>query len=143
MDEQPYRVLIVDSDPDTLITLQHLLEDAGLDVTITWDETEARRLIECEIFDLILLGDHPPELDAATLLRAVSTPGASYRSLILRGNVFEKDIEQFRRLGAIAVVPKRDPFLVLEEVRKALAARPSGPERQPLSWPKPVRRAAS
>jgi len=143
MDEQPYRVLILDSDADTLITLQHFLEDAGLDVTITWDEAEARQLVESEFFDLILLGDHPPELDAAMLLRAVSTQGASYPSLILRGNVLEKDIEQFRGLGAVGVVPKRDPFVVLEEVRKTLAPRTSGSQRQPLAWPKPVRRAAS
>ena len=143
MDERPYRVLILDNDPDTLVTLQHLLEDAGIDATITWDEAEARQLVESEVFDLVLLGDHPPELDAALLLGAVSTHGASYPSLILRDNVLEKDIEQLRGLGAVGVVPKRDPCLVLEEVRKALAPRATLPRHHPLAWPKPLRRAAS
>jgi len=143
MDERPYRVLILDSDPDTLITLQHFLQDAGVDVTITWDEAEARQLVKSEVFELVLLGDHPPELDAALFLAAVSTHDASYPSLILVDDVLEKDIEQFRGLGAVNVVPKRDPFLVLEEVRKALAPRATLPRRHPLAWSKPLRRAAS
>ncbi|HXY51890.1 MAG TPA: response regulator [Terriglobales bacterium] len=143
MDEQPYRVLILDSDPDTLITLQHLLEDAGVDATITWDEAEARQLVASEVFDLVLLGDHPPELNAALLLGAVSTHGASHPSLILRDKVLEKDLELFRGLGAVGVVPKRDPFVVLEEVRKVLAPRAPGLRRHPLAWPKPFRQAAS
>jgi CheY-like chemotaxis protein len=143
MDEQPYRVLILDSDPDTLITLQQLLEDAGVDATITWDEAEARQLVASQVFDLVLLGDHPPELNAALLLGAVSTHGASYPSLILRDNVLEKDIELFRGLGAVGVVPKRDPLGVLEEVRKVLAPRAPELRRPPLAWPKPFRQAAS
>jgi CheY-like chemotaxis protein len=125
MDERPRRVLILDSDADMLITLQHLLEDVGVDATITWDEVEARQLVQSASFDLILIGDHPPELDAVTLLRDVSSQGASYPSLILRGSVLEEDIEHFRRLGAIGVVPKRDPLVVLGQVTKALAPRAS------------------
>jgi CheY-like chemotaxis protein len=118
MDEQRYRVLILDADEDTLITLQHVLEDAGVDTTITWDENEARQLVERTPFDLIVLGDHPPEIKADTILRDFNLHNAFHPCLILREIVFESDIEYFRQLGALAVIPKRDPTEVLEQVRK-------------------------
>jgi hypothetical protein len=40
--------------------------------------------------------------------------------LILRGIFGEKDAEYFRRLGAIGLVPKRNPLAVLEQVTNAL-----------------------
>ncbi len=121
MDDQLRRVLILDIDPDTLITLQHVLERAGVDTTITWDETEARRLLETESFGLLLIGDHPPELDAAAILNDLKSRGASSPSLILRRVCRENDIEHFRALGAIGVVGERDPIAVLEQVTRALA----------------------
>lgn len=115
------QVLILDTDPDTLITLQYLLEEAKLDATITWDEAEACQLLETAPFDLILIGDHPPELDAAAVLDGLSFRGICPPVLILRGIIGEKDAEYFRRLGAIGVFLKRDPFAVLDQVTKTLA----------------------
>lgn len=121
MDERLRRVLILDTDPDTLITLQHALEQLEIDTTITWDEEEACQLLETSRFDLILIGDHPPELDAAAILDDFSFRGICPPVLILGGIIGEKDAEYFRRLGAIGVVLKRDPFAVLDQVTKALA----------------------
>lgn len=121
MDEQLRRVLILDIDPGTLITLQHVLEQAEIDTTITWDETEARQLLETEPFGLLLIGDHPPELDAVSILSDLRFQGTSFPSLILRGSVRENGIEDFLGLGAIGVVPRRDPLAVLEQVTRALA----------------------
>ena len=56
MNQPRRRVLILDLDQDTLLTLQHVLEDAGVDTTVTWDETEARQLLKSSRFDLVLLG---------------------------------------------------------------------------------------
>ena len=119
-----HRALVVDTDPDTLIKLQHVLEEANIDVTITWDELEACQLIETTPFDLLLIADHPPELNAAAILDDLSSRGTCPPVLILRGIFGEKDAESFRRLGAIGVALKRDPFAVLEQVRKALASIP-------------------
>ena len=120
MDRFP-RVLILDTDPHTLITLQHALEKAEIDTTITWDETEACQVLETSHFDLILVGDHPPELDAAAILDDLSFRGTCPSVLILRTVISEKDTECFRRLGAIGVVPKQEPLAVLDQVTKALA----------------------
>jgi len=121
MDEWLRRVLIVDTDPDALVTLQHVLEQAEIDTTITWDEAEACELLESSHFDLILIGDHPPELDAAAILDDLSFRGTCPSVLILRSVISEKDIEHFRSRGAIGVVPKGDPLAVLDQVTKTLA----------------------
>jgi len=120
MDEQLRRVLILDTDPDTLISLQCVLQEAGLDATITWDKAEACQLLETAPFGLILIGDHPPELNAAAILDALSSRGTCPSVLILRAVIGEKDAEYFRRLGAIGVVLKRDSLAVLDQVTKAL-----------------------
>ncbi len=67
MDGLP-RVLILDTDPHTLMTLQHALEQAEIETIITRDEAEACQLLETSRFDLILIGNHPPELDAAAIV---------------------------------------------------------------------------
>ena len=121
MDKRLPRVLILHTDPEALITLQHLLEEAEIDTTITWDEAEACQLLETSPFDLILIGDHPPELNTAAILDELSYRGTCHSVLILRAGISEKDVEYFRRLGAIGVVPKLDPLAVLDQVTKALA----------------------
>jgi DNA-binding response OmpR family regulator len=105
----------------TPITLQHALEEADIDATVTWDEMEACQLIEATPFDVILVGDHPPELNAAAILDDLSLRATCPPVLILRGVLGEKDAEYFRRLGAIGVVPKRDAQAVLEHVTRVLA----------------------
>jgi CheY-like chemotaxis protein len=116
MDEGSRRILIVDLDADTLISLQHVLEDAGLDTTITWDENEAGGLLKGKPFDLVLVGDHPPELKAETLLREFRSRDTTYPCLILRGSKLEGDFGDSTP-RVIGVVPKWDPLLILEEVR--------------------------
>jgi hypothetical protein len=48
--EKRHRALLLDTDPDTPITLQHALEEAGIDATVTWDEIEACQLIRDRAF---------------------------------------------------------------------------------------------
>ena len=121
MDKRLRRTLILDTDPDTLIVLQHVLEEAEIDATITWDESEAYQVMGTAPFDLILIGDHPPELNAAAIIDNLSVRGTCPPVLILRAIFGEKDAECFRRLGAAGVIPKRDPLAVLEQVTRVLA----------------------
>lgn len=120
MDKRLCRVLILDTDPDTLITLQHLLEGAHIDSTITWDEAEARQLLGSIAVDLMLIYDHPPEVNAAAILRDLSSRESILPVLILRGVAGENDHDQFRRLGAMGVVPRHDFVAVLERVKQTL-----------------------
>ena len=121
MDERLHRTLILDTDPDTLITVQHVLEEGGIDATITWNEEEACQLIGTAPFDLILIGDHAPELNAAAILDDLSLRRTCPPVLILMGTICEKDVQLFCRLGASGVVSKRDPLVVLDQVKETLS----------------------
>ena len=114
------RVLILHTDPETLITLQHLLEGAGLDSIITWDEAEARQLLGNSAVDLMLIHDHPPEINAAAILRELHSRGSVLPVLILRGSAGENDADHFRRIGAMDVVPRQDLVAVLDRVKQIL-----------------------
>lgn len=121
MDNRLGRVLIVDIDPDTLISLQHVFEQANFDSTITWDEAEACTLLENTDFELIVIGDHPPELNAAAVLNHLRSRAACSAALILSGITGDNDTEYVRQLGAAGVAPRRNPVAVVEQVRKILA----------------------
>ena len=139
-----HRMLILDTDPDTLITLQYVFEEAEIDATITWDEMEACQLIESAAFDLIVVGHHPPELNAAAILDDPSLRGRCPPVFILMGIFDEKDAEHFRRLGATGVVSKRDSIAVLNQVTKALAPIRFKATTDTIRLPEPhVRRTAS
>ena len=121
-----HRVLILDSDPEMLIKLQRVLEDADIDATITWDCAEASQLVESVPYDLMLIGDHPPDVDAAAVLESLSLRGTCPSVLILRAINSQNKVEYLHRVGATGVIPERDSFTVLEQVRNILARKPAG-----------------
>lgn len=115
------KALILDSDPDTLITLQRTLENGGVDTTITWDDTEAQNLVMSTPFDVTLIADHPPEIHAESMVREFRRHGALSPCLILRTTAQVGSGKPQQQPGVVAVVPKRDPDRVLQEVRKVVS----------------------
>jgi len=63
------RVLILDFDAATLIALEQVFEEAGFDTTTTWNMDEACLCLGQKRFDAIVVGDHPPIIDARAVLR--------------------------------------------------------------------------
>ena len=122
MSEHKCKALILDSDPDALITLQQTLENGGVDTTITWDSGEARNLVRTTPFDVMLIADHPPEINVENTVRDLRHRGALSPCLVLQttvaGNV---RAERLRQLGVTGVLPKRDAQRVLEEVQRTVA----------------------
>jgi DNA-binding response OmpR family regulator len=114
--EPSCKVLILDCDPDVLTLLQHVLESAGIDTTITWNYIEARELAHNNSFDVILVGGYAPEFTAETFWRDFKSNAASCSYLLLGAS--EGEAEHYRRLDAGEALPKRDPLRVLEEVQK-------------------------
>jgi|SRR6516162_3126292 DNA-binding response OmpR family regulator len=121
MNERIYRVLILDTEPEMLLPIQQLLEEANVDATITWNEEEVHQLLGMSSFDLVLIGDHPPELDAAAILQDLSFRGTCPPALILRDVVLEKERVHFRRIGAMEALPKGDLIAIIELVTKLVA----------------------
>jgi CheY-like chemotaxis protein len=121
MRDHKSKALILDSDPDTLITLQRTLENGGVDTTITWDDNEAQNLIRSTPFDVTLIGDHPPEIRAERTVREFRRHGALSPCLFLRTNARVESRKPLQQLGVVGVVPKRDPDKVLQVVQKVVS----------------------
>jgi CheY-like chemotaxis protein len=122
MRDHKCKALILDSDADVLITLQRTLENGGVDTTITWDNVEAQNLVRTIPFDVMLIGDHPPEISVEHTVRDFRRRGASSPCLVLRTTAAGKvHTERLHRLGVAGVLPKREPEKVLQEVQKAVS----------------------
>ena len=67
------RILVVHWDDDELISLEHLLEDQGYETVTTWDLQEGLGLLRSRRFDLVMVADHEPLLDAGEILREVQS----------------------------------------------------------------------
>ncbi len=113
------KILILDYDPDVLIRLQHVLEDAGFDTTITWDDVEARKLAQTTAFEVILVDSRLPEFSVKTFLQAIKS--ANQACLLLGAS--ESKATPLRRLGISRVVPKRDASRVLQIVQEELRSK--------------------
>jgi len=69
MKQPRQRILISDCDVEALIALERVLENNGFDTTTVCTQDETVRLLAQQQFDLVLVADHPPELNCERLLR--------------------------------------------------------------------------
>jgi CheY-like chemotaxis protein len=118
MKQQRFRILICDTDVETLINLERMLEDAGFDTTTTWDVTDLTRCSECDFFRLLIVGDHPPQMDAEAILKDLR--GKDVSCLVLKWDVRACDIERLRSAGATAVVSRGNYASILEQAKACL-----------------------
>jgi DNA-binding response OmpR family regulator len=100
-----WRILILDQHEDVLLHLEHLLETAGFDTTLAWHMDAFRRYLGKSEYDLIIIGHHPPEIDAGEVLRSLHP--VRPQTIVLTGatrHPFEE--EYLHGLGADAVFSK-------------------------------------
>ncbi len=110
-------ILIVDHDEDVLLRLEHLLETAGFETTISWRLEQAEDFIEKNSFDLVVVCHYPPVLDAAGVLRRAANRRRSPCIVLHAPERFPFDAEYFYSLGAHAVLSKWAPEIA-ERVRQ-------------------------
>ena len=123
MDHAKKRILISDCDPDVLITLERVLEDAGFDTTTAMTQEETVRLLAQGDFDLLLAADHPPELSCAELLRRSHAGGPPLIALESRER--HPFVEPYLlALGAKKIVHKWEPQQVQAAVMDLLTKQP-------------------
>ena len=114
-------VLVVDTNQDFLITVERLLEEQGLDTTTIWSVREALALLDSRHFEAVLIGHHPPELDASEILlysAKAGTPSAFFVLQPIRRESAENGI--FLSQGAREVLCKWPCDDLVERVRKCL-----------------------
>jgi DNA-binding response OmpR family regulator len=120
---QRLRVLICDSDPEVLIDLERVLEDMGFATTTTWNVPDLGRLLgECS-FNLLIVGDHPPQMDAEVIfneLRGQHHHLSHVLCLVWRRHLDRRNVERLRSAGATTVVSGPDCASIVEKVKSSL-----------------------
>ncbi|MGZ4813135.1 MAG: response regulator [Terriglobales bacterium] len=122
MGQQRQKVLIVDNDESVLIALQQVMEEEGYETTTSWNLTDALKLMEETSFDVLLVGDHPPDLNCERVLKLLRE-GQSWTPCVVMHTVPRHPfaVEYLEQLGAHGVACKWNYGEVLEEVRKCVA----------------------
>ena len=59
MSSQKRNSLVLDSDSEFLVALEHALEGEGFNTITTWNALEATALLGSTRFDAVLVGEHP------------------------------------------------------------------------------------
>lgn len=110
-DVERYRLLLVDYDHDLLTRLKVLLTDKGYDTTAAWGGSEASAIIGSEGFDLILLSDHLPDMNARELWRFLrKIPADAELALIQGSGPVTGDVRAlFQEYAGHCVLPRTTP----------------------------------
>jgi len=123
-----YRILIVDDEPNIVLSLEYLMKKEGFEVLTAANGEEALQLIEQDQPDLILLDIMIPKLDGYEVCQSVRADPACDRVRIImltaKGRAVER--EKGLALGADAYISK--PFStreVVEKVRSILEEKPT------------------
>ena len=129
------RILIVDDEPDVLLTLRLLLEGEGFEPSLAAEGETALRRIDEESPDLVLLDIMMPVLDGWMVLAQLAERPRRPRVVVCSAKTSELDMSRARELGAAAYVTKPfDPAELVETLRGVLAGN-VGPA--PASDPAP------
>ena len=116
------RVLIADCHEEVLIALEKMLEEMGFDTTTVWTAKDALRLIDSEVFDLVLVNEYLPDADCEDLLKALQRRGAHVPCVVMQPSAPEiTDFAGLQALGAHDVVCKYAYGQILEIVSQCLA----------------------
>ncbi len=123
MTARRHSILILDHDEDVLLRLEHLLETAGFDTTVTWRADDMEGLLAQREYDLVIIGHHPPEMDAGAVAKYAASRRVPW--IVLDGaREYPFQEQYFYTLGAHAVLGKWASGLA-ERVRQLFPAAES------------------
>ena len=114
-------ILIVDDDPQIRRKFRMLLEKAGHSVTEAGNGRQAWRILEDQIFDLLVLDLSMPEMDGFELMSAAHLRFPQAKILIVSGYLNRTLLKIAGRLGATATLNKKHaPERLRSTVRRLL-----------------------
>ena len=122
------KVLVADCHEEILIALQKILEDAGFDTTTVWTARDALRLVDSQVFDLVLVNEYLPDAECEDLLKALRKRGAQMPCIVMQPSVPEiTDFRSFQALGARDIVCKYAYGQIVELVSECLGYEKKAP----------------
>ncbi|MFD2784445.1 response regulator transcription factor [Hymenobacter rubripertinctus] len=103
-------ILIVDDEPNIVMSLEFLMRKAGYQVSIARNGAEALNAVDATPFDLVVLDIMMPDVDGYQVCRHLRQrpDRAGTRVIFLSAKSRESDIEKGYEAGADLYVPK--PF---------------------------------
>ena len=111
----PRKVLIVDDEPNIVVSLQFLMKKAGFDTAVARDGDEALTVVERFRPDLVLLDVMMPRRDGYEVCRQLRSSGwQDLKIVMLTAKGRETEVTKGLALGADAYVTK--PFSTSELV---------------------------
>lgn len=107
-------ILIVDDEPNIVMSLEYLMRSKGLDVSIARNGTEAIEQLEAKSFNLVLLDITMPDVDGYQICKMIKSKPewASTHVVFLSAKSKQSDIEKGMSLGAADYIVK--PFSTKE-----------------------------
>ena len=119
-------ILIVDDEPNIVMSLEFLMRKNGYQVGIARNGTEALAAVAQQPFDLVLLDVMMPDVDGYQVCQALrqNPIQAPAKVIFLSAKSREADIEKGYAAGADLYIPK--PFStrqLMEKVRELLGVR--------------------
>jgi DNA-binding response OmpR family regulator len=115
------RILIVDDEPDVLLTLRMILESEGFESALAADGETALRRIDEEHPDLVVLDIMMPVLDGWFVLAELAGRARRPRVVVCSAKSSELDRNRARDLGADEYVTKPfEPDDLVRVIRQVL-----------------------
>ncbi|MDR9398311.1 MAG: response regulator [Salibacter sp.] len=124
MSNSPKKVLVVDDEPNIIMSLDFLIKKAGYDLFIARNGTEALTIIEDERPDLIVLDIMMPDIDGFEVCRRVKSSEElkDIHVIFLSAKSRQGDIKKGLEIGADNYITK--PFStkeLLKEIKTILS----------------------
>ena len=122
-------ILIVDDEPNIVMSLEFLMRKNGYQVGIARNGTEALAAIDQLPYDLVLLDIMMPDVDGLEVCRQLRArpDRAATKVVFLSAKSRDADVQKGYEAGADLYIPK--PFStrqLMEKVRELLAVAPNG-----------------
>jgi two-component system response regulator HydG len=111
--------LVVDDEPDVLQVCSRVLTRSGYVVQVAVSAEEARRYLDQERFDLVILDIHMPDEDGISLLKYVRAQDSTLPAILITGYPEMETVMASVRLSVSEYLCK--PF-TLQKLVEAVAA---------------------
>jgi ATP-dependent Clp protease ATP-binding subunit ClpB len=131
MESERPKILIVDVDDAMLIKMEKSLEDEGFATTTTWQLDSALNMLRSDDSYLLVLGDHPPEINAERVLQYLRGSGIGCACIVTEPMKVHFKRRLFRPLGA-SVVCKWEETAMLDEIKQRIWSSAKVSEKETL-----------
>jgi CheY-like chemotaxis protein len=110
------RYLLLDDNPAFAENLAEILRDLGHEVTVTHSGQEALSVVRRECFDVLITDMRMPGMSGADAVHEVRRIDPGLAAVVITAHPGERDLQNARREGILAVLPKPVPVETLVDL---------------------------